>query len=41
MALRLNEIMQRFSSLASEMRSDEKESQAETEAAASGFAVTP
>ena len=33
MALRLNEIMQRFSSLASEMRADEKESQAETEAA--------
>jgi hypothetical protein len=30
MALRLNEIMQRFSSLAAEMRSGEKESQAET-----------
>lgn len=30
MALRLNEIMQRFSSLATEMRSGEKESQAET-----------
>ena len=30
MALRLNEIMQRFSSLAAEMRSSEKESQAET-----------
>ena len=30
MALRLNEIMQRFSSLASEMRAGEKESQAET-----------
>jgi signal transduction histidine kinase len=30
MALRLNEIMQRFSSLASEMRIGEKESQAET-----------
>lgn len=30
MALRLNEIMQRFSSLASEMRMGEKESQAET-----------
>jgi hypothetical protein len=30
MALRLNEIMQRFSSLAAEMRSNEKESQAET-----------
>jgi signal transduction histidine kinase len=33
MALRLNEIMQRFSSLASEMRAGEKESQAETEGA--------
>jgi signal transduction histidine kinase len=33
MALRLNEIMQRFSSLATEMRAGEKESQAETEAA--------
>lgn len=32
MALRLNEIMQRFSSLAAEMRLGEKESQAETEA---------
>ena len=32
MALRLNEIMQRFSSLAAEMRAGEKESQAETEA---------
>jgi signal transduction histidine kinase len=31
MALRLNEIMQRFSSLASEMRAGEKESQGETE----------
>ncbi len=41
MALRLNEIMQRFSSLASEMRSDEKESQAETETAPSGFVATP
>ncbi|HEY0701701.1 MAG TPA: hypothetical protein VGD60_02940 [Candidatus Acidoferrales bacterium] len=30
MALRLNEIMQRFSSIATEMRSGEKESQAET-----------
>jgi signal transduction histidine kinase len=30
MALRLNEIMQRFSSLAAEMRAGEKESQAET-----------
>jgi hypothetical protein len=34
MALRLNEIMQRFSSLAAEMRLGEKESQAETETAA-------
>jgi signal transduction histidine kinase len=33
MALRLNEIMQRFSSLASEIRLGETESQAETEAA--------
>jgi signal transduction histidine kinase len=32
MALRLNEIMQRFSSLAAEMRAGEKESQAETQA---------
>jgi len=31
MALRLNEIMQRFSSLASEVRASEKESQGETE----------
>lgn len=31
MALRINEIMQRFSSLASEMRDDETSSQAETE----------
>ena len=31
MALRINEIMQRFSSLASEMREDETSSQAETE----------
>ena len=31
MALRLNEIMQRFSSLATEVRAGEKESQAETE----------
>jgi signal transduction histidine kinase len=36
MALRLNEIMQRFSSLAAEMRGNEKESQAET---ASGLRV--
>jgi signal transduction histidine kinase len=34
MALRLNEIVQRFSSLASEMRAGEKDSQAETEDAA-------
>jgi signal transduction histidine kinase len=39
MALRLNEIMQRFSSLASEMRSGEKESQAETEDVSFGAAV--
>jgi signal transduction histidine kinase len=32
MALRLNEIMQRFSSLATELRAGEKESQAETQA---------
>jgi len=37
MALRLNEIMQRFSSLAAEMRAGEKESQAETEAASHGL----
>jgi hypothetical protein len=37
MALRLNEIMQRFSSLASEMRAGEKESQAETPGASHGF----
>ena len=36
MALRLNEIMQRFSSLASEMREAEKDSQAETEATPTG-----
>lgn len=41
MALRLNEIMQRFSSLASEMRSDEKESQAETETASKGIVALP
>jgi hypothetical protein len=34
MALRLNEIMQRFSSLDAEMRAGEKPSQAETETAA-------
>jgi len=37
MALRLNEIMQRFSSLATEMRAGEKDSQAETDAAAAGL----
>jgi len=37
MALRLNEIMQRFSSLVSEMRAGEKESQAETEGAVRGL----
>jgi|SRR5580704_537221 signal transduction histidine kinase len=37
MALRLNEVMQRFSSLASEMRAGEKESQRETETASRGF----
>jgi hypothetical protein len=37
MALRLNEIMQRFSSLAAEMRAGEKESQAETEAMSHGL----
>jgi hypothetical protein len=37
MALRLNEIMQRFSSLATEMRACEKESQAETEATSQGL----
>jgi hypothetical protein len=38
MALRLNEVMQRFSSLASELQTDEKESQAETIGAAPGAA---
>jgi signal transduction histidine kinase len=37
MALRLNEVIQRFSSLAAEMRAGEKESQAETEEMAEGF----
>lgn len=41
MALRLNEIMQRFSSLASEMRAGEKVSQAETEVISSGSAARP
>jgi len=34
--LRLNEVMQRFSSLAAEMRASEKESQAETNLIARG-----
>src|SRR5262249_30080450 len=38
MALRLNEVMQRFSSLAAEMRAGEKESQAETNLVAQGHA---
>lgn len=38
MTLRLSEIMQRFSSLASEMREDEKASQAETEEVQAGLA---
>ena len=37
MALRINEIMQRFSSLSSEMREAETASQAETEAAPAPF----
>jgi signal transduction histidine kinase len=37
MALRLNEIMQRFSSVAAEMRAGEKESQAETNSASQIF----
>ena len=41
MALRLHEIMQRFSSLVSEMRAGEKESQAETEGAARGLVTRP
>lgn len=41
MALRLNEIMHRFSSLASEMRTGEKESQAETDALAEGILAKP
>ncbi|HYL67728.1 MAG TPA: hypothetical protein VEX69_01045 [Candidatus Limnocylindria bacterium] len=41
MALRLNEIMQRFSSLATEMRAGEKESQAETEAMTEGLIAKP
>jgi signal transduction histidine kinase len=41
MALRLNEIMQRFSSLAAEIRAGEKESQAETELASHTLAARP
>lgn len=41
MALRLNEIMQRFSSLSSEMRAGEKESQAETESMSEGLVIGP
>jgi hypothetical protein len=41
MALRLNEIMQRFSSLATEMRAGEKESQAETEEVFHGLIAKP
>lgn len=39
MALRLNEVMQRFSSLAAELQADEKESQAETAGALPGPAL--
>jgi signal transduction histidine kinase len=41
MALRLNEIMQRFSSLSAEMRAGEKESQAETEAVSQRAVAEP
>lgn len=41
MALRLNEIMQRFSSLAAEIRAGEKESQAETQPAPFTLATRP
>jgi signal transduction histidine kinase len=41
MALRLNEIMQRFSSLSAEMRAGEKESQAETQGAPERVAAEP
>jgi hypothetical protein len=37
MALRLNEVMQRFSSLAAEMRASEKESQVETGLVSQGY----
>jgi hypothetical protein len=39
MALRLNEVMQRFSSLAAEMRAGETESQAETGIVSHGYIV--
>jgi signal transduction histidine kinase len=41
MALRLNEIMQRFSSLVTEMRAGEKESQAETKEASTDLVARP
>jgi hypothetical protein len=41
MALRLNEVMQRFSSLAAEMRAGEKESQVETELVSHRYVVEP
>jgi hypothetical protein len=41
MALRLNEVMQRFSSLATELHADEKESQPETVGAFSGGIYRP
>ena len=41
MALRLNEVMQRFSSLAAEMRVGETESQVETELASHRYVVEP
>jgi signal transduction histidine kinase len=41
MALRLNEIMQRFSSLATEMRAGETDSQAETEGVSRRLVAKP
>jgi hypothetical protein len=41
MALRLNEVIQRFSSLATEMRAGETNSQGETEDAASPLVARP
>jgi hypothetical protein len=41
MALRLNEVMQRFSSLAAEMRAGETESQAETGLVSHGYIARP